>query len=193
MKLTTHQNESIRFRCSSLEVNLGSALGAASSFAVSALRLRHVEGGARSKFLPPMMSDTNLGTVQVPLTGEGETEGKVVADSATAQSFKNDPATLQADAAAETPTSGFVSVATMPVSDDLSSQLKEAPAAALSSPKEEGEDLQQPQSSGGIAFLTSLSAEALQEFDMPEYVKRHNATLTFPEKVRMLDDFPSIG
>jgi hypothetical protein len=75
----------------------------------------------------------------------------------------------------------------MTVSIDPSNQLKEAPTAALPSHTQEGDDLP-PQSSGGIAFLTSLSAEALLEFDMPEYVKRHNATLTFPEKVRSLTD-----
>jgi hypothetical protein len=141
-----------------------------------------------------MMSDINRGTVPVPLTGEGVAEVKVATDAASVQLLNNnEPATKPTDACAETTLSGFVSAPTMPESDEPSSNqsnLKEVATAAVPSHNQEGEDLQQPQSSGGIAFLTSLSAEALQEFDMPEYVKRHNATLTFPEKVR--SDFSSI-
>jgi hypothetical protein len=31
--------------------------------------------------------------------------------------------------------------------------------------------------------MSSMSAEALEAFDLPGYAKRHGATLTFPEKV----------
>jgi hypothetical protein len=41
----------------------------------------------------------------------------------------------------------------------------------------------QTTSGGGIGFMSSLNAEALEAFDLPGYVKRHSATLTFPEKV----------
>jgi hypothetical protein len=140
-----------------------------------------------------MMSDINRGTVPMPLTGEGVAQVKVATDAASVQFLNNnEPETKPTDAGAETTLSGFVSAPTMPDSDEPPNQsnLKEAATAAVPSHNQEGEDLQQPQSSGGIAFLTSLSVEALQEFDMPEYVKRHNATLTFPEKVR--SDFSSI-
>jgi hypothetical protein len=165
-------------------VNLSLALGAG---LCSELRLQLVEGGAESSFLPPMMSDTNLGTVQVPFASEVAKDAEAETEAAAAQQqFKNDPARMQPDAVAEATSTGFASqaVATMPVSDDPSSQMKDVAKPAVSSGNQEGEELHQTQSSGGIAFLTALSAEALQEFDMPEYVKRHNATLTFPEKVR---------
>ena len=134
------------------------------------------------------MSDINRGTVPVPLTSEGVKEVKFEPDAAAAPAaLKSDPATMQTDAGAEAASSGFVSVAAMSESDDPSNQLKQVAETTLCSHTQEGEDLHQTQSTGGIAFLTSLSAEALHEFDMPEYVKRHNATLTFPEKVRPTD------
>jgi predicted component of type VI protein secretion system len=79
------------------------------------------------------------------------------------------------------------STASVPADYDPQQQQQQQPQPQQQQQRQGEQAAHQPlyptTSGGGIGFMSSMSAEALEAFDLPGYAKRHSATLTFPEKV----------